>query len=167
MARYICQTWRDSMFSIGNAAYSRLFDNKTFDRAFLKDIHGCRDTLLIESPFIRLNRVFDLLPIFQRLQKKGVEVIVNTRPPEEHDDEYEQQALEAIELLQSVDVEVLFTIKHHRKIAIIDREIFWEGSLNILSYYDSCEIMRRTVSAVEAESLIKFIGLNKYLMKVS
>lgn len=155
------------MISFGTTASSRLFDNETFDRAFLKDIHSCRDTLLIESPFIRLNRVMDLLPILQKLQRKGVKVVVNTRPPEEHDDEYEQQALEAIDLLQSLDVEVLFTVKHHRKIAIIDRETFWEGSLNILSYYDSCEIMRRTVSAVEAESLIKFIGLNKYLMKVS
>ena len=59
------------MISFGNAAYSRLFDNETFDRAFLKDIHGCRDTFLIESPVIRLNRVFDLLPVFQRLQKKA------------------------------------------------------------------------------------------------
>ena len=155
------------MISFGNPAVSRLFDNETFDRAFLKDIHSCRSTLLIESPFIRLNRVLDLLPTFEKLRRKGVRVIVNTKPPEEHDEEYEQQAMEAISILQSLDIEVLFTIKHHRKIAIIDREIFWEGSLNILSYYDSCEIMRRTVSATEAESLIKFIGLNKYLMKVS
>ena len=155
------------MISFGNPAVSRLFDNETFDRAFLKDIHSCRSTLLIESPFIRLNRVLDLLPTFEKLRRKGVRVIVNTKPPEEHDEEYEQQAMEAISILQSLDIEVLFTIKHHRKIAIIDREIFWEGSLNILSYYDSCEIMRRTVSATEAKSLIKFIGLNKYLMKVS
>jgi phosphatidylserine/phosphatidylglycerophosphate/cardiolipin synthase-like enzyme len=155
------------MISFGTPAASRLFDNETFDRAFLKDIYSCRSTLLIESPFIRLNRVLDLLPTFERLRRKGVRVVVNTRPPEEHDEEYEQQAMEAVSLLQSLDVEVLFTIKHHRKIAIIDRETFWEGSLNILSYYDSCEIMRRTVSATEAESLIKFIGLNKYLMKVS
>ncbi len=64
-------------------------------------------------------------------------------------------------------VRVLFTVKHHRKLAIIDRETFWEGSLNILSYYDSCEIMRRTVSASDAETLLNFIGINKYLMKVS
>jgi len=69
--------------------------------------------------------------------------------------------------LQELGVRVLFTVKHHRKIAVIDREIFYEGSLNILSYYDSCEIMRRTVSASEAETLIKFIGLNRYLMKAS
>ena len=155
------------MISFGTTAPSRLFDNETFDRAFLKDVHSCRSTLVIESPFIRLNRVLDLLPAFEKLRRKDVRVIVNTRPPEEHDEVYEHQAMEAISILQSLDVEVLFTIKHHRKIAIIDREIFWEGSLNILSYYDSCEIMRRTVSATEAEFLIRFIGLNKYLMKVS
>ncbi len=155
------------MISFGAAAPSRLFDNETFDREFLKDVHSCRSTLLIESPFIRLNRVHDLLPAIEKLRRKGVRVIVNTRPPEEHDEAYEQQAMEAISFLQSIGVEVLFTIKHHRKIAIIDREIVWEGSLNILSYFDSCEIMRRTVSPTEAESLIRFIGLNKFLMKAS
>lgn len=155
------------MISFGTSAPSRLFDNETFDKAFLNDIHRCKETLLIESPFIRLNRVYKLLPVFEKLQRKGVRVVVNTRPPEEHDMEFGQQAFMAIDVLQRLNIEVLFTIKHHRKIAIIDREIFWEGSLNILSYYDSCEIMRRTVSASEAESLIKFIGLNKYMMKVS
>jgi len=31
----------------------------------------------------------------------------------------------------------------HRKIAIVDRSILWEGSLNMLSHYNSQEIMRR------------------------
>lgn len=146
---------------------SHLFDNETFDGVFLKDIRKCRHSLVIESPFIRLNRVRDLLPIFTNLCNKGVQVVINTRPPEEHDGVYQYQAEEALSLLQDVGVRVLFTIKHHRKLAVIDRETFWEGSLNILSYYDSCEIMRRTVSASDAETLINFIGINKYLMKVS
>lgn len=155
------------MIGFNSAPYSRLFDNETFDYAFLKDMRKCRSSLVIESPFIRLNRVLDLLPIFTSLRNKGVQVVINTRPPEEHDTEYQYQAEEAISLLQDIDVHVLFTVKHHRKLAIIDRETFWEGSLNILSYYDSCEIMRRTVSASDAETLLNFIGINKYLMKVS
>lgn len=83
------------MISFGTAAPSRLFDNETFDRAFLKDVHICWSTLLIESPFIRLNRVHVLLPTFEKLRRKGVRVVVNTRPPVEHDKEYEQQAMEA------------------------------------------------------------------------
>lgn len=155
------------MFRFKKASSSRLFSNDNFDREFIKDIHRAKTTLLIESPFIRFNRIVSLMTELRRLRRKGVQVIVNTRPPQEHDVEYEYQATEAIRLLQDIGVEVLFTVKLHRKIAIIDRELFWEGSLNILSYYDSCEIMRRTVSTDEAESLIKFIGLSKYLMKAS
>lgn len=155
------------MIGFSPAPYSRLFDNETFDHAFLKDISKCRNSLVIESPFIRLNRVLDLLPLFTNLRNKGVQVVINTRPPEEHDTEYQYQAEQAVSSLQDIGVRVLFTVKHHRKLAVIDRETFWEGSLNILSYYDSCEIMRRTVSASDAETLLNFIGINKYLMKVS
>ena len=58
---------------------------------------------------------------------------------------------------------MLFTVKHHRKLAIIDREIIYEGSLNILSYRDSCEIIRKIASVLKAEMLIDFIGLNKFM----
>ena len=150
-----------------NSVVSSLYDQETFDRQFLRDIKKTSTSLLIESPFIRLKRVYSLAPIIAKLRKRGVSVVINTRHPDEHAEEYRLQATTAITLLQELGVTVLFTVKHHRKIAIIDREIFYEGSLNILSYYDSCEIMRRTVSASEAEALIHFIGLNKYLTKAS
>ena len=52
------------------------------------------------------------------------------------------QAELAIHTLQELDVTVLMTVGHHRKIAIVD-DILYEGSLNILSQNDSCELMRR------------------------
>lgn len=144
---------------------SGLYDHNTFDSRFLRDLRNARHSAIIESPFIRMARIDQLLPILIRLRKRGVNVIINTRNPSEHDIEYMHQSERAISLLQEIGVIVLFTVKHHRKIAIIDKEVFYEGSLNILSYYNSCEIMRRTVSRREAEILIKFIGLNKYLRK--
>lgn len=152
------------MFS-SNKAGSSLYDQDTFDQQFLRDITRARKSLIVESPFIRLNRVDQLVPVITKLRRRGVQIVINTRNPEEHDQEYGLQAERAVDILQQLGVTVLFTVKHHRKIAIIDRAVFYEGSLNILSYYDSCEIMRRTVSAVEAETLIKFIGLNQYLTK--
>ena len=150
-----------------NSRISSLYNQETFDKQFLRDIKSARTSLIIESPFIRSKRVGRLLPILTKLRRRGVSIIINTRNPNEHDKEYELQATTAITSLKELGVTVLFTVKHHRKIAIIDREVFYEGSLNILSYYDSCEIMRRTVSTSEAEVLIHFIGLNKYLMKAS
>ncbi len=146
---------------------SGLYDENTFDKQLLKDIARAYSSLVIESPFIRVSRVEQLMPVITKIRRRGVSVIINTRSPQEHDEFYETQAAEALAMLQNLGVTVLFTIKHHRKIAIIDREVFYEGSLNILSYYDSCEIMRRTVSPSEAEVLLRFIGLQKYLTKAS
>jgi len=87
---------------------------------------------------------------------------VNTRNPIEHDGDYYHQALNAIEAMQDLGITVLYTTNHHRKLVILDREVFYKGSLNILSFSNSCEIMRRVVSSVEAKILINFIGVKKY-----
>lgn len=140
-----------------------LYDQDTFDKQFMRDLQKAKNSVIIESPFIRSARIDQLLPTLVKLRKRGVRIIINTRNPSEHDEIYAVQAENSVSELQGLDIRVLFTVKHHRKIAVIDEEIFYEGSLNILSFYDSCEIMRRTVSMFEAKTLIKFIGLNRYL----
>jgi ssDNA-binding Zn-finger/Zn-ribbon topoisomerase 1 len=54
----------------------------------------------------------------------------------------------------------------HRKLAIIDREILWEGSLNILSQRDSKEVMRRFVGKETAKQMINFLRLDKNIGKI-
>ena len=125
---------------------------------FVNDLKNAKKTVLIESPFITTKRTNELLPIFRALRYRGVQVIVNTRNPEEHDDDYRQQAIKAIYYMQELNVKVLYTVKHHRKLSIIDGETLWEGSLNILSQNDSCEIMRRSESKQLAREMMRFIG---------
>jgi len=145
---------------------SSLYDQNTFYEIFLKDIKRCQRELIIESPFITQKRMIVLLPVLERLRKRGVCVLINTRGPEEHDEEYRNQASEAISKMQALGVKVLYTSGHHRKLAVIDRYIVWEGSLNILSFNDSCEIMRKIESATLAQQLLKFIRVDKYIKEV-
>lgn len=42
-------------------------------------------------------------------------------------------------------------------------KVLWEGSLNILSQHDSCEVMRRIHSERLANEMIKFIGINRFI----
>lgn len=142
---------------------SSLYDQDTFYQAFGRDLRHARREVIIESPFITTNRMELLLPILRKLSRRGVRIVVNTRHPEDHEGDYCRQAAEAVVDLQNMGATVLYTGRHHRKLAIIDRKVFYEGSLNILSYRDSCEIMRRVVSSVEAKRLLKFIGLMKYV----
>ena len=141
---------------------TQMYDEQSFYRAFQKDLYSARKSVIIESPFITLRRIEELLPVITKLRRKGVLVTVNTRNPIEHDEEYEMQALVAIEKLQGLGVKVLYTVKHHRKLAIIDGTVAWNGSLNILSQHDSCEIMWRVASKDIADQLLGFIKLTKY-----
>jgi hypothetical protein len=52
---------------------------------------------------------------------------------------------------------------HHRKLAIIDRKILWEGSLNILSQNNSREIMRRIEGKKYASEMFNFLSLGDYI----
>jgi phosphatidylserine/phosphatidylglycerophosphate/cardiolipin synthase-like enzyme len=136
---------------------SRLFDNETFYEAFKRDLVYANQSTYIESPFITTKRMDMLLPILTSARHKGVRVTVNTRPPSEHDGKYIDQAYKAVQDMQSIGIIVLYTVKHHRKIAIIDDEIIWEGSLNILSQSDSCELMRRSVSSSLVRQMKQYI----------
>lgn len=145
---------------------SRLYDQDSFYKAFLSDITACQNELVIESPFITSKRMSMLLPILRKLSQRGVKILINTRDPQEHDEPYRQQAEKAVDDLHDLGAMVLYTAGHHRKLAIIDRLTVWEGSLNILSHYDSCEIMRVIRSATLAEDVLQFIHIERFLSKI-
>lgn len=143
---------------------SKLYDQDSFYPAFLKDLGKCQNEVIIECPFITNRRLKTLLPTLEKLKARKVRIAVNTRDPRTHDEGYRQNdAHEAISKLQHMGVQVLYTGNHHRKIAILDRHIVYEGSLNILSQNDSCEVMRRIESTQLAWQMTRFIGIDRLL----
>ena len=144
---------------------SRLYDQQSFYPAFVADTKRATESIIIESPFISYRRLNWLYPSLESAAKRGIKVIVNTKDPREQDIYMRTPAEVGIQALQDLGVLVLFTGGHHRKLAIIDRQITWEGSLNILSQTDSCEVMRRIESAELTEQMIQFIGLERWYTK--
>ena len=143
---------------------STLFDEKTFYSAFLRDLEGCRSEVIIESPYITSKRAEMLIPIFESLLLRGVKIYVMTRDPKEHEENMEYQSEEAISQFERMGVQVLLCIgNHHRKLAILDRQILWEGSLNILSQNRSREIMRRIENKTMALKMFNFLKLYKFI----
>ena len=136
---------------------SRLYDQNTFYEEFLHDLNNCKSEVIIESPFITVKRTTFLKPILDRLVDRGVRVIVNTREPKEG--ERYSETISALSILHELDVDILFTGNHHRKLAVLDRTVLYEGSLNILSQNESCEEMRRIESAILAWKMVAFIGI--------
>jgi phosphatidylserine/phosphatidylglycerophosphate/cardiolipin synthase-like enzyme len=123
-------------------AETRLYDQNTFYKAFIADLNQAKKEVIIESPFITKKRLSLLMPSLKNLNSRGIHVTVNARDPLDGEDTYyKNEFSEAVSELQELGVLVLYTIRHHRKLAIIDKQTLWEGSLNILSHNDSCEMM--------------------------
>jgi phosphatidylserine/phosphatidylglycerophosphate/cardiolipin synthase-like enzyme len=147
------------MFSIHS---SHLYNQESFYKAFVHDLERARSLVVIESPFITRKRMNMLLPTLSGLRAKGIRIVINTKPFIEHELSYRNQAMMVVGELQDLGVEVLLTVGHHRKLAIIDTDILWEGSLNILSQNDSCEIMRRIRSIDAVKEMILFADMKKW-----
>jgi phosphatidylserine/phosphatidylglycerophosphate/cardiolipin synthase-like enzyme len=142
---------------------SQLYDQDGFYKAFLDDLKKVKYEVIIESPFITTKRINSLLPVFKQLVERGKRIVINTKPLDEHEPYYQVQAEQAIIALQELGVSVLLTRGHHRKLAVIDKRITWEGSLNILSQNDSCEVMRRIYSEQLANQMLAFLHLEKFI----
>jgi phosphatidylserine/phosphatidylglycerophosphate/cardiolipin synthase-like enzyme len=107
-----------------------LYNEQSFYNAFVRDVRRAQSTVVIESPFLTEKRALYFARLFNKLARKGVKVRVNTCNP------------------------------RHRKLAIIDQQILWEGSLNILSQVLSKEIMRRTNSVELACQMASFTKIH-------
>ena len=142
---------------------SQLYDDKTFYRAFAHDLNRCSMSVIIESPFISERRMRKLYPLFRKAARRGVSFILNTRNPREHEVQMQNEAYNAVRALQDLGVLVLYTTRLHRKIAMLDDQILWEGSLNILSQGDSSEVMRRIESKELSGQMKKHLRLERFL----
>lgn len=147
-----------------NLFNSSLCDEKSFFKIFKKDLEHAKSEVIIESPFITTVRMNTLTPAFQKLVDRGVKVYVVTRDPKEHQSPYREQSELEIRHFEQIGIQVLICKgNHHRKLAIIDRKILWEGSLNILSQLKSREIMRRIEGKQHAMEMFNYLKLGRFL----
>ena len=138
---------------------SKLYDEKQFYPAFISDLKQASSSILIESPFICYRRAGALMPEFIRALDRGVTITLNTRYPGEHDSSMKSQAEAILHSFENMGIRIQYTRKLHRKVAMIDKAVLWEGSLNILSQSDSREVMRRVFSRSHCRAMKQFLSV--------
>ena len=142
---------------------SLLCDEHTFYERFTKDLQEARKEVIIESPYITVKRLKTLLPVFTFLKSKNISIFIITRDPQDHDEIMAIQSELGIRMFENMGIQVLLEKRgHHRKLAMIDKRITYEGSLNILSQSRSREFMRRIDCEALTKELIKFLGYDRF-----
>jgi phosphatidylserine/phosphatidylglycerophosphate/cardiolipin synthase-like enzyme len=158
--------WQDryDYWMRGKQEDGNLFNERNFYRAFIKDMLEAKKEVVIYSPFVSKYRTDYLKRTIEKLKEKNIEVFVFTRPVKDYDLMFQSQIRCALKRYEELGVCIFFLKGFiHEKVAVIDREILWEGSLNILSQKASREMMRRIEGENPARQVISYLGLNKKL----
>ena len=147
-----------------NVTSCNLYNEETFYSAFTKEVLGAKREVIIYSPFVSKYRADALNHVFYKLSKMNVEIFIFTRPIEEYDRNQQPQVQQVLDRYIELGANVFYLKGSiHEKIAIIDREVLWEGSLNILSQRKSREMMRRITDENSSMQVIQYLGLNRML----
>jgi ssDNA-binding Zn-finger/Zn-ribbon topoisomerase 1 len=131
-----------------------IFNQSTFDAAIEADLANAKTSIIIFSGFVTPSRVAKLGDLLRMKTADGVKVRCVTRPPKLNGTMDPVQSKEALDALEKINCVVDCRARIHEKIVLIDKEIVWHGSLNVLSHtHRTDESMTRVVNAGLAEAV--------------
>jgi hypothetical protein len=146
---------------------SGVFLEGDFYPQFYRDLLSAKQEVIIDSPYITSERMRMMMPVFENLRARNVNIFIITRNTEEHGSSMKAQANAEFKKMEGMGIIVLpFKGNMHRKLAVIDRNISWEGSLNILSQRESQEFMRRFVGSQTANQIMSLFKWDKNIGKI-
>ena len=144
------EDWAEGIFHVSPSPDVNLSDadtqfltEGTFYPRFTEDLKSAKSSILIFSPFLTkrgTNRWIDLLRF---AISRGVRVRLVTRPPGDQGGVLDEGLPAVVKHIRELGIPVDYRARIHEKIAIIDEEILWHGSLNIFSQRDTTESMLR------------------------
>ncbi|PYJ92449.1 MAG: hypothetical protein DME62_12730 [Verrucomicrobia bacterium] len=135
----------------------------TFYPIFLGDMGRARKHIVIYSPFMTADRLATVEPQLKAATERGVRVYVITKPQRERGAREIGQYQNFERTLTDWNVTVIHKIGMHEKLAFIDDEILWAGSLNPLSYSNTQEVMERRRSREVVKDFVSALRLKELI----
>ncbi len=136
-----------------------LFTAPQFHAAFPNDLRQASKSILIASPFITEAATSRIIHHLKYAISQGVKVAVVTSY-ENVTGKSASAAESALTALSCEGIVIIKRSKMHEKVAIIDGQITWQGSLNILSHGDTSEAMLRIRGSETASKFLTFMGVD-------
>ncbi|MDY6905485.1 MAG: DEAD/DEAH box helicase family protein [Thermodesulfobacteriota bacterium] len=140
-----------------DASLDIIFNKNNFLPVFNQDIVAAKKEIIIVSPFIRIKRTRQMLQHLKISTDRNIRVIVVTRPKEDFKSKDHAALQRVLDLLTDNGVKIVCMSNIHQKFAIMDQQIVWYGSINLLSYGIAQESIMRIESSNIAHELMKSI----------
>lgn len=135
-----------------------IFDATTYLEAYSKDISQANSEIVISSPGINYAKVKQLLNSIAKNQAGGIKVSIITIPSVEYPESRITPTQKLIEELRDAGVFVKELPGVHEHFAVIDKEIVWYGSMNMLSREKDDDNLMRVQSKEIADELLELVN---------
>ena len=132
-----------------------IYDFESYIEVYKKDLESANKEIIISSPGINKNKIETMIDIWRNVQERGTKVIVLTLNPEKYPKERIEATAQLIQMMKNNGVLVEIRQQMHEHYAIIDREVVWYGSMNLLSREREDDNLMRIRNAEIAGELLE------------
>lgn len=140
--------------TLENQASNSIFDSETYLTVYEKDLKNAAKDIVISSPTLGKYKVHRMISLLKERHESGVKVTIVTWHPEVYKYGKDEYRIELMELLRNAGFHIELMTESCQHYAIIDGELVWYGSMNLLSKDDvEDNIMRVSSKAIAAELL--------------
>lgn len=150
---------RPSVLTMDSTTPYSLWRETDFHKGFQTELREAKSSIVILSPFIASKRLGDYFDILSEKIRQGIEVVVATKPPGYQSAGMRDEAEGAIRALEEIGVNIDKRPYMHQKAAIIDNQVVWFGSLNILSHGRTEEMMMRICGERVAFQVLRYLDI--------
>lgn len=149
-----------------------IFDSDSYGEIYEQDLRVAQKDIVISSPTLGKNKVMRMLRLLKERQESGVKVTVVTWHPDAYMYGREEHRIELMEELRNAGFNIELAEDSCEHYAVIDNEIVWYGSMNLLSKEDVEDNIMRVVSKSIATELLEITfgkgnNLNQYTLPLA
>lgn len=134
-----------------------IFDKESYKEIYEKDLQEASHEIVISSPGLNEAKVKRLISLTKQIQEKGVKIVVLTLKPEVYPENHIEAERKLVSELQNVGIWIELRETMHEHYAVLDGEIVWYGSMNLLSREKEEDNLMRVVSK---EIALELLGMD-------
>lgn len=136
-------------------AVNAIYDSDSYGPVYEKDLKESKSDIVISSPTLGIRKVETLLRIIREHQDAKLKVTVVTWHPDSYIYGTDEHRIALMEKLRNCGVNIQLVKDNCDHFAVIDKEIVWYGSMNLLSKDDVEDNIMRVVSKSIAAELLE------------
>lgn len=132
-----------------------IYDSSNYQNVFNKDIENANKEIIIVTPGINQAKVDDYLPILVKKLEDGIHITIITLDYQVYPNNIKEKTKVLIDMLKRSGITLITMQSLYEHYAIIDKEITWYGSMNLLSKVKKEDNMMRITDLQVVYELLK------------